>query len=74
MPSKPVTRQEEAAVLDRLEQISNILNTGLDRKQVFAIKQLCEYGVNPQALAQVIRYLRREGAVASNSQNPPNST
>lgn len=37
---------------------------GLERDALSIIKSLCEEGVNPQALAQVIKFLRREAAVA----------
>ncbi|KAJ3337949.1 Mitotic-spindle organizing protein 1 [Gonapodya sp. JEL0774] len=38
-----------------LLEISRILNTGLDRSQLAACVQLCELGVNPEALAAVVK-------------------
>lgn len=50
--------------MTELEQISAILDTGLERDALAIIKALCEEGVNPQALAQVVKFLRREAAAA----------
>ena len=41
-------------------EISQILNVGLDRQTVQILMALCEHGVNPEALAAVVRELRRE--------------
>jgi mitotic-spindle organizing protein 1 len=43
-----------------LYQVSQLLNTGLDRETLAQCISLCEAGVNPEALAAVIRELRRE--------------
>jgi mitotic-spindle organizing protein 1 len=43
--------------------ISGILHTGLDRETLAICVSLCESGVNPEALAAVIKELRREGQV-----------
>ncbi|KAI0566547.1 mitotic-spindle organizing protein [Gracilaria domingensis] len=55
---------EIAAILDTsfIVCLLLILLKGLDRETIAVIKALCEEGVNPQALAQVIRFLRREGS------------
>ena len=45
-----------------LMEISNLLNTGLDSETLVLCVKLCEAGVNPEALASVIRELRRESA------------
>ena len=37
-------------------------NTGLDRESLSILIGLCECGVNPEALAHVVKELRREGA------------
>lgn len=37
---------------------------GLQRETLAVIKALCEQGVNPQALSQVIKFLRREAAAS----------
>ena len=46
-------------------QISKLLNTGLDRSTLGILINLVEEGVNPEALAAVVKELRRESA-------PPN--
>ncbi|OAA71234.1 hypothetical protein ISF_01785 [Cordyceps fumosorosea ARSEF 2679] len=46
--------------VDILHEISTILNCHLDRKTVSICVALIEQGVNPEALAQVIRELRQE--------------
>lgn len=43
-------------------EMSQLLNTGLDRQTVQLLMALCEHGVNPEALATVVRELRREAA------------
>lgn len=53
-----VTRE----ALDTLTEISNILNAGLDSETIAICMKLCEAGVNPEALAIVIKELRRESA------------
>ena len=44
-------------------EISNILNTGLDREALSICVSLCESGVNPEALAAVVTELRREKSI-----------
>ncbi|KAK1322405.1 Mitotic-spindle organizing protein 1B [Acorus calamus] len=43
-------------------QISNLMNTGLDRHTLSILISLCERGVNPEALAALVRELRRESS------------
>ena len=43
-----------------LMEMSNLLNTGLDSETLVLCVKLCEAGVNPEALASVIKELRRE--------------
>ena len=45
-----------------LMEMSNLLNTGLDSETLVLCVKLCEAGVNPEALASVIRELRRESS------------
>eukprot|EP00729_Bicosta_minor_P004797 gene4797-12091_t len=52
---------QATAALDAVCDISGILNTGLDRETLSICVSLCESGVNPEALAAVIKELRREG-------------
>lgn len=80
-----VVWQEANEALDTVHQISQILDTGLDKETLNILIALCESGVNPevtmlirqlgvqdcaitckdarlQALAAVVRELRREAA------------
>ena len=43
-----------------LHEISRLLNTGLDMETLAICVRLCEQGANPEALATIIRELRRE--------------
>ncbi|XP_078669674.1 mitotic-spindle organizing protein 1-like isoform X1 [Branchiostoma floridae x Branchiostoma belcheri] len=45
-----------------LQEISRLLNTGLDSETLSICVRLIEQGVNPEALASVIKELRRETA------------
>ncbi|KAF3924178.1 hypothetical protein ABW21_db0200268 [Orbilia brochopaga] len=49
-------------VIDILQEISTLLNANLDRTGLSLCVSLIENGVNPEALAAVIKELRREGA------------
>ncbi|KAL6997695.1 Glc7p regulatory subunit [Sarracenia purpurea var. burkii] len=46
--------------LDLAFHISNILDTGLDRHTLSVLIALCDLGLNPEALAAVVKELRRE--------------
>ena len=48
-----------------LHEISTILDTGLDRRTLSLLLELTESGVNPEALAAVVKELRREAATLS---------
>ena len=48
--------------LDVLFDISQILQTGLDRETLSVLIGMTETGVNPEALAAVVKELRRESA------------
>ena len=56
------TARDAQQSLDDLFELSTILNTGLDRDTLSILVQLCECGVNPEALAAVVKELRRESA------------
>lgn len=58
---------EANQTLDVVYEMSQLLNTGLDRQTVQLLMALCEHGVNPEALAAVVRELRREAASISAS-------
>ncbi|TFY75492.1 hypothetical protein EWM64_g8521 [Hericium alpestre] len=62
--SKKETDRISAAqhTLDILFEISQLLNTELDRETLATCVGMIESGVNPEALAAVIQELRREGA------------
>ena len=45
-----------------LHDISQLLQTGLDRETLATLVGLTETGVNPEALAAVVKELRRESA------------
>ncbi|KAK8191648.1 mitotic-spindle organizing gamma-tubulin ring associated-domain-containing protein [Phyllosticta capitalensis] len=53
-------RQAAREVVDILEEIATLLNTKLDRTQLSYCISLIENGVNPEALATVIRDLRTQ--------------
>uniref|UniRef100_UPI00398E9CB2 mitotic-spindle organizing protein 1 isoform X1 n=1 Tax=Pristiophorus japonicus TaxID=55135 RepID=UPI00398E9CB2 len=42
-----------------LLEISRLLNTGLDMESLSICVRLCEQGINPEALASVIKELRK---------------
>lgn len=54
-----------------LFDISQLLQTGLDRETLAVLVGLTESGVNPEALAAVVRELRREAAVLA---QPPSTS
>jgi len=47
-----------ANCLDDLQEVSNLLNTGLDRRTLAAAIQCIELGANPEALAKFVRQVR----------------
>ncbi|KAI0675731.1 mitotic-spindle organizing gamma-tubulin ring associated-domain-containing protein [Trametes maxima] len=53
--------------LNTLFDISQLLNTGLDKETLATCVGLIESGVNPEALAAVIQELKRESAVTKTS-------
>ena len=46
--------------LDVIHEMSELLNTGLDRETLKEVAELCDQGFNPYALAQVLKELRAE--------------
>ncbi|OJJ83346.1 mitotic-spindle organizing protein 1 [Aspergillus glaucus CBS 516.65] len=61
MPSQADDKRQAAReVIDILHDISTLLNTHLDRTELSLCVSLIENGVNPEALATVIKDLRRE--------------
>jgi len=55
-------RSSAQQTLDILYDISQLLNTHLDRNQLATCVAMIENGVNPEALAAVVKDLRRNGA------------
>lgn len=64
-----VAWQEANEALDTIHQISEILDTGLDKETLNILIALLESGVNPEALAAVVRELRREAARLKSEQS-----
>ncbi|KAI0124905.1 mitotic-spindle organizing protein 1 [Xylariales sp. AK1849] len=60
--SKDDNEKQAAAqqAVDILHEISTILNCQLDRRTLSVCISMIENGVNPEALAQVVQYLRKE--------------
>lgn len=60
MPSQESGDKRQAAreVIDILHEIATLLNTHLNRQQLSYCVSLIENGVNPEALANVIKELR----------------
>jgi mitotic-spindle organizing protein 1 len=50
---------QDKETMDALLDISTLLNTGLDRKSLSVCVDLLETGVNPQALAIVVKELNK---------------
>ncbi|KAG9154900.1 hypothetical protein Leryth_015543 [Lithospermum erythrorhizon] len=63
-------REAARTARDSLElafQISNILETGLDRHTLSILIALCDAGINPESLAVLVKELRTDSASNSNS-------
>ncbi|KAK4202541.1 mitotic-spindle organizing protein 1 [Triangularia verruculosa] len=57
------TEKQAAAqqAVDILHEISTLLNCHLDRRTLSICISMIENGVNPEALAEVVKELRKEG-------------
>ncbi|KAJ6747631.1 MITOTIC-SPINDLE ORGANIZING PROTEIN 1A-LIKE [Salix koriyanagi] len=53
--------------LDLAFHMSNLLNTGLDRHTLSVLIALCDLGLNPEALAAVVKELRSEPVSSSSA-------
>ncbi|KAF9887471.1 hypothetical protein FE257_010188 [Aspergillus nanangensis] len=62
-PQADDKRQAAREVIDILHEISTLLNTDLDRTELSLCVSLIENGVNPDALATVIKDLRKEASL-----------
>ncbi|CAL3972510.1 unnamed protein product [Diplocarpon coronariae] len=67
MPIETANRKDQQAsaaqareVIDVFHEISTLLNADLDRQTLSICISLIENGVNPEALASVIRELRKD--------------
>lgn len=63
--------EESKETLEVLYEISQLLNTGLDRTSLGLLVSLCENGVNPEALAAVVKELKRESASLKMAEGRP---
>ncbi|GAA5808686.1 Mitotic-spindle organizing protein 1 [Mucor flavus] len=62
------TRNDEVKeTIDLLLEMATLLNTGLDRETLGLCVSLCERGVNPEALASVIKDLRKQELTTTES-------
>uniref|UniRef100_A0A2L2YNL0 Mitotic-spindle organizing protein 1 n=1 Tax=Parasteatoda tepidariorum TaxID=114398 RepID=A0A2L2YNL0_PARTP len=57
---------EAQEIFGQLQEMANLMNTGLDAETLAICVRLCEDGANPEALASVIRDLRREASSLNN--------
>lgn len=55
-----------------LLEISRLLNTGLDPETLAICIQLCENGVNPEALASAVKEIVREVAAINQDRDKQN--
>ncbi|KAK6916094.1 Mitotic-spindle organizing protein 1 [Dillenia turbinata] len=51
--------------LDLVFHMSNILDTGMDRHTLSVLIALCDLSLNPEALAAIVKELKREPSSAS---------
>ena len=59
--------------MENIYEVSNILNTGLDRETLSILVNLCEAGVNPEALAVVVKKLRTNNHQKKQQQKQSNT-
>lgn len=63
--SNYIKLQQSEAVRSNIYNISQLLNTGLSQESLDICIRLCEAGVHPQSLANIVNQIRREMAVIS---------
>uniref|UniRef100_A0A1B0C882 Mitotic-spindle organizing gamma-tubulin ring associated n=1 Tax=Lutzomyia longipalpis TaxID=7200 RepID=A0A1B0C882_LUTLO len=56
------TGSQDESVRQTLHTLSQLLDTGLSSECLDICIRLCECGVNPQALADIVKQIRREAA------------
>ncbi|MCO5574439.1 hypothetical protein L7F22_028224 [Adiantum nelumboides] len=68
-------RSERAReALELAYRMANLLNTGLDRPTLAVLMALTEQGVNPEALAAVVKELRREATALRSAASPSSAS
>uniref|UniRef100_A0A131Z2V0 Mitotic-spindle organizing protein 1 n=1 Tax=Rhipicephalus appendiculatus TaxID=34631 RepID=A0A131Z2V0_RHIAP len=74
-PSGDDRRSAVKETFDVLLEMSQLLNTGLDAQSLALCVKLCESGVNPEALACLIKEVRARTAsnVSTSSMRPDNA-
>ncbi|KAL9655028.1 hypothetical protein ABK040_008811 [Willaertia magna] len=60
MSSSEDVVKEAQETLEVAYEINQLLNAGLDRESLSIVMNLCELGVNPEALASCIKEIRNE--------------
>ncbi|TIA74989.1 hypothetical protein D6C83_00386 [Aureobasidium pullulans] len=71
MPPTEDKRKAARETIDILYEISSLLNTNLDRQSLSYCVSLIENGVNPDALATVLKDLRDRNGVATEPREKP---
>lgn len=59
-PSTQTKIHQSQELMTQLANLSKMLNTGLTEEQLNICVQLCEAGVNPQALAEIVKQIRTQ--------------
>ncbi|CAI5744653.1 unnamed protein product [Peronospora destructor] len=57
-----------AEIMETVYELSRLLNTGLDRDTLAILMALIQKGVNPEALAAVVKDLRKEATAEKQQQ------
>lgn len=61
--------QQNEQIREIIHEISQLMNTGLSPEALDICIKLCEAGVHPQALAEVVTQIRKETSAVNNQQN-----
>ncbi|PRP88442.1 hypothetical protein PROFUN_03159 [Planoprotostelium fungivorum] len=60
------SREDARQILQAVKEVSDSLNTGLEYEELSILTQLCEMGVNPEALGNIMLELKKEKANLTN--------
>ncbi|KAI8344591.1 mitotic-spindle organizing protein 1 [Chlamydoabsidia padenii] len=71
MSSSSSSNTEVKETIDILYEMSSILDTKLDKDTLALCISLCEKGVNPEALAEVLKNLQKENASTKRNSSRP---